>query len=215
MKLKFDANQDFQIDAINAIADLFEGQDKAASKMLAGNGLLGIYPNVLSLSREEVLANSAKVQDRNKTTNGGGVEDLDFSIEMETGTGKTYVYLRTAFELNKKYGWKKFIILVPSVAFREGVIKTLQITKDHFSELYDNVPYRFYEYQSKNISQVKRFADSSNLEIMVMTVGAFNSDKNVLYSARDQMQGEQPISYIQRTNPILILDEPQNMEGEA
>ncbi len=107
MKLKFDANQDFQIDAINAIADLFEGQDKAASKMLAGNGLLGIYPNVLSLSREEVLANNAKIQDRNKTTNGGGVTDLDFSVEMETGTGKTYVYLRTAFELNKKYGWKK------------------------------------------------------------------------------------------------------------
>jgi len=215
MKLKFDANQDFQIDAINAIADLFEGQDKAASKVLAGNGLLGIYPNILSLSREEVLANSAKIQDRNKTTNGGGVEDLDFSIEMETGTGKTYVYLRTIFELNKKYGWKKFIILVPSVAIREGVVKTLNITKDHFGNLYDSMPYRFYEYQSKNISQVKHFADSSNIEIMVMTIGAFNKDTNVLYSERDQMHGEQPISYIQKTNPILILDEPQNMEGEA
>lgn len=215
MKLKFDANQDFQIDAIKAIVDLFEGQDKTASKMLAGNGLLGIYPNVLSLSKEEVLANSAKIQDRNKTTNGSGVGDLDFSIEMETGTGKTYVYLRTAFELNKKYGWKKFIILVPSVAIREGVVKTLNITKDHFGDLYDNVPYRFYEYQSKNISQVKHFADSSNIEIMVMTIGAFNKDTNVLYSERDQMHGEQPISYIQKTNPILILDEPQNMEGEA
>jgi len=215
MKLKFDANQDFQINAINAIADLFEGQDKAASKMFAGNGLLGIYPNVLTLSKEEVLANSAKVQDRNKTTNGGAVNDLDFSIEMETGTGKTYVYVRTVFELNKKYGWKKFIILVPSVAIREGVVKTLNITKDHFSNLYDAVPYRFYEYQSKNISQVKHFADSSNIEIMVMTIGAFNKDTNVLYSERDQMHGEQPISYIQKTNPILILDEPQNMEGEA
>ncbi len=215
MKLKFDANQDFQINAINAIADLFEGQDKSASKMFAGNGLLGIYPNVLTLSKEEVLANSAKVQDRNKTTNGGAVNDLDFSIEMETGTGKTYVYVRTVFELNKKYGWKKFIILVPSVAIREGVVKTLNITKDHFSNLYDAVPYRFYEYQSKNISQVKHFADSSNIEIMVMTIGAFNKDTNVLYGERDQMHGEQPISYIQKTNPILILDEPQNMEGEA
>jgi len=215
MKLKFDANQDFQIDAINAIADLFEGQDKAASKMLAGNGLLGIYPNTLTLSKDEVLANCAKVQDRNKTKNGGGTSDFDFSTEMETGTGKTYVYLRSIFELNKRYGWKKFIILVPSVAIREGVVKTLNITKDHFGDLYDNVPYRFYEYQSKNISQVKHFADSSNIEIMVMTIGAFNKDTNVLYSERDQMQGEQPISYIQKTNPILILDEPQNMEGEA
>lgn len=216
MKLKFDANQDFQIDAINAIADLFEGQDQNASKMIAGNGLLGIYPNVLTLSKEEILANCKKVQDKNKTVNGDIiVEDLDFSIEMETGTGKTYVYLRTVFELNRKYGWKKFIVLVPSVAIREGVIKTLNITRDHFADLYNNIPYRYYEYQSKNISQVKHFADSSNIEIMVMTIGAFNKDSNVLYSERDQMHGEQPINYIQKTNPILILDEPQNMEGEA
>lgn len=226
MKFKFDANQDFQIEAVNAITDVFEGQPRRQSVVvnvptisLSGQLPLqeafGIYPNELTLSDEEVIENVHKVQERNKIKNGGTVSDFDFSIEMETGTGKTYVYLRTIFELNKKYGWKKFIVLVPSVAIREGVIKTLQITKDHFSELYDNVPYRFYEYQSKNISQVKRFADSNNLEIMVMTVGAFNSDKNVLYSARDQMQGEQPISYIQRTNPILILDEPQNMEGEA
>ncbi|OGC81164.1 hypothetical protein A2943_00745 [Candidatus Adlerbacteria bacterium RIFCSPLOWO2_01_FULL_51_16] len=216
MKFKFDANQDFQIEAINAIVDAFEGQEKAtASKIIAGSGLLGIYPNYLTLSQEEILNNVHKVQERNKITNGGVVDDFDFSIEMETGTGKTYVYLRTIFELNKRFGWKKFIILVPSVAIREGVMKALQITKEHFAELYDNVPYRFYEYQSKNISQVKHFADSSNINIMVMTVGAFNSDKNVLYAARDQMQGEQPISFIQKTNPILILDEPQNMEGEA
>src|SRR3989344_4661322 len=215
MKFQFDPNQTFQIDAIKSIVDVFEGQEKNTSARNLAGDLFGIYPNFLSLSVKEVLANVKKIQEKNAIKNGGIMQDLDFSIEMETGTGKTYVYLRTIFELNKKYGWKKFIVLVPSVAIREGVIKTLQITKDHFSELYDNVPYRFYEYQSKNISQVKRFADSSNLEIMVMTVGAFNSDKNVLYSARDQMQGEQPISYIQRTNPILILDEPQNMEGEA
>lgn len=226
MKFKFDANQDFQLEAVNAITDIFEGQPRRQSvtvyvPTLSISGTLplqdtyGIYPNELTLSDEEIFKNVTKVQERNKIGNGGAVEDFDFSIEMETGTGKTYVYLRTIFELNKKYGWKKFIILVPSVAIREGVIKTLQITKDHFAELYDNVPYRFYEYQSKNISQVKRFADSSNIDIMVMTVGAFNKDANVLYVARDQMQGEQPISYIQKTNPILILDEPQNMEGEA
>jgi type III restriction enzyme len=216
MKFQFDANQDFQKEAINAIVDIFEGQEKpSADKVIAGSGLLGIYPNYLSLSRDEIFTNVHKIQDRNKIKNGNGVEDFDFSIEMETGTGKTYVYLRSIFELNKRYGWKKFIILVPSVAIREGVIKTLQITKEHFAGLYDNTPYRFYEYQSKNISQVKHFADSNNINIMVMTVGAFNKDANVLYSARDQMQGEQPISYIQKTNPILILDEPQNMEGEA
>jgi len=216
MKFKFDANQDFQLDAVNSIVDIFEGQEKAtADKVIAGGGLLGIYPNYLSLSNEEVFNNIKKVQGKNEIKNGDFIDEFDFSVEMETATGKTYVYLRTVFELNKRYGWKKFIILVPSVAIREGVIKTLQITKEHFSALYGNVPYRFYEYQSKNISQVKHFADSSNINIMVMTIGAFNRDANVLYAVRDQMQGEQPISYIQKANPILILDEPQNMEGEA
>jgi len=216
MKFKFDPNQDFQIDAINAIVDVFEGQEKAsADKVIAGGGLLGIYPNYLSLSKEEIFRNVYKIQEQNKIKNGGPVEDYDFSVEMETGTGKTYVYLRTIFELNKRYGWKKFIILVPGRAIKEGVIKSLQITKEHFSVLYNKVPCRFYEYQSRNISLVKHFADSNNINVMVMTIGAFNKDINILYSARDQMQGEQPISYIQKTNPILILDEPQNMEGEA
>lgn len=216
MKFKFDANQDFQIDAVNAIVDIFEGQEKAvADKVVASAGLLGVYPNYLSLSQEEVFNNVQKVQAENRIRNNGVIKDYDFSVEMETGTGKTYVYLRSIFELNKRYGWKKFIILVPSVAIREGVMKTLKMTQEHFGELYDNVPYRFYEYQSKKISQVKHFADTSNINIMVMTVGAFNKDINVLYATRDQMQGEKPISYIQKTNPILILDEPQNMEGEA
>ncbi len=224
MKFRFDANQDFQLEAIKAIVDVFEGQPKrqsvttnisTSSASLLPLQTVGIYPNELILSDEEVFANVQKVQARNKIGHDSSADEFDFSIEMETGTGKTYVYLRTVFELNKQYGWKKFIILVPSVAIREGVIKTLHITKDHFAKLYDNVPYRFYEYQSKNVSQVRRFAESNNLEIMVMTVGAFNKDANVLYTARDQMQGEQPIAYVQRSNPILILDEPQNMEGEA
>ncbi len=215
MKFKFDANQDFQISAVNSIVDIFEGQEKAsADKLIAGSGLLGIYPNCLTLSQTEIFDTVRQIQERNNVEN-GAVDSYDFSVEMETGTGKTYVYIRTIFELNKRYGWKKFIVFVPSVAIREGVIKTLQITKEHFAELYNNTPYRFYEYKSRNISQVKHFADSNNINIMVMTVGAFNRDANVLYAERDQMQGEQPISYIQKTNPILILDEPQNMEGSA
>ncbi len=214
MRFKFDANQDFQLDAINAVVDIFEGQGRLTGNATAISGeLLGVYPNNLTLSEKEIFANAKKVQERNGVK--GSDESLDFSIEMETGTGKTYVYLRTIFELNKKYGWKKFIVLVPSVAIREGVIKTLNITREHFRELYDNTPHRFYEYQSKNITQVKHFASSNNIEIMVMTLGSFNKDANVLYSERDQMQGEKPMSYIQKTNPILILDEPQNMEGVA
>lgn len=251
MKLKFDPNQDFQIDAVNAIVDVFEGQPRQNGGAVrvaenTGGGRLnlattfGVYPNELNLTPEEIVLNLHKVQERNNLETTGGnflategddylvaengsrmllgadAEDVtDFSIEMETGTGKTYVYLRTLFELHKKYGWKKFIILVPSVAIREGVVKTLEITREHFSALYDNVPYRFYEYQSKNISQVKRFADSSNIEIMVMTVQSFRGDDRVLNKTRDQMHGEKPITYIQNTRPILILDEPQNMEGEA
>jgi type III restriction enzyme len=135
MKLKFDANQDFQIDAINSIVGLFEGQEKTSNRVVASSGLLGIYPNFLTLSKEDVMSNTKRIQSHNKISNGSS-DDYDFSVEMETGTGKTYVYLRTIFELNKKYGWKKFIILVPSVAIREGTIKTLNITKDHFAEPY-------------------------------------------------------------------------------
>ena len=223
MKLKFDPNQQFQIDAIHSVLDLFEGQGKNGFFHAASShDLLGIYPNQLTLDEETIRQNVRKVQERNNISAQEAVPDLpagqagmDFSIEMETGTGKTYVYLRTILELNRKYNFKKFIILVPSVAIREGAIKTLSITKDHFRNLYDNLPYRFYEYVSRNLSQVKAFAQSSNVEIMVMTMGAFNKDANILYSSRDQMQGEQPISFIQKTNPILILDEPQNMEGEA
>ncbi len=215
MKLKFDANQDFQIQAVNSVVGLFEGQEKIESHIQDRSSLLGVYANILSLSREEVIKNGKKIKKYNNVINGDETTDLDFSVEMETGTGKTYVYLRTILELNQKYSWKKFIILVPSVAIREGVIKTLNITKEHFKKLYNNIPYRYYEYQSKNISSVRHFASSSNIEIMIMTIGAFNKDTNVLYSARDQMQGEQPITYLQKTNPILIMDEPQNMEGEA
>lgn len=216
MKLKFDANQKFQIDAVKTVLDIFEGQGRNGYAHVASpHDLLGIYPNQLTLDQDTIMQNVRNVQQKQGIGGQEVAPEMDFSIEMETGTGKTYVYLRTILELNRKYNFKKFIILVPSVAIREGAIKTLNITRDHFRALYDNTPYRFYEYISRNLSQVKAFAQSSNIEIMVMTMGAFNKDANILYSSRDQMQGEQPITFIQKTNPILILDEPQNMEGEA
>ncbi len=215
MKFKFDANQEFQLKAVSSIIDIFEGQGKNGHEnVLHKNDLLGIYPNRIDLASDEIFKNIEAIQKRNGISQ-DIAHEMDFSVEMETGTGKTYVYLRTIFELNRCYHFKKFIILVPSVAIREGVIQTLNITKDHFRELYDNLPYRFYEYVSRNLSQVKHFAQSANLEIMVMTMGSFNKDADILYDNRDQMQGEQPITYIQKTSPILILDEPQNMEGEA
>ena len=117
----------------------------------------------------------------------------NFSIEMETGTGKTYVYLRTILELFRCYSLRKFIVVVPSVAVREGVLKTLEITRKHLSELYDNVPYRYYAYDSANLSQVRQFALSDSVEIMVMTIDSFNKASNVIRQTTDRLQGETPI----------------------
>ena len=138
----------------------------------------------------------------------------NFSVEMETGTGKTYVYIRTALELFRRYGLRKFIVVVPSVAVREGVLKTFEITEKHLRELYDNVPYRYYAYDSANLSQVRQFALSDGVEMMVMTIDSFNKASNVIRQTTDRLQGETPIHLVQATRPILILDEPQNMESE-
>lgn len=138
----------------------------------------------------------------------------NFSVEMETGTGKTYVYLRTVLELYKRYGFRKFIVVVPSVAIREGVLKTLKVTERHLRELYGNAPYRYYVYDSANLSQVRQFALSDAVEIMVMTIDSFNKASNVIHQTTDRLQGETPIHLVQAARPVLILDEPQNMESE-
>lgn len=140
---------------------------------------------------------------------------MNFSIEMETGTGKTYVYIRTALELNKRYGWRKFIIVVPSVAIREGVMKTLEMTREHLRSLYDNVPYRYSVYDSKNLAKLWNFCVTTELEFLVMTVDSFNKEDNVIRQSRDKFQGRIPLHALQATRPILILDEPQNLESEG
>src|SRR5207237_9206597 len=138
----------------------------------------------------------------------------DFTVEMETGTGKTYVYLRTIFELNRRYGFTKFVIVVPSVAIKEGVYKTLQITEDHFRSLYANTPFDYFLYDSTKLGQVRNFATSPNIQIMVVTVGAINKkDVNNLYKDSEKTGGEKPIDLIKATRPIVIVHEPQSVDG--
>lgn len=211
LKFKFDPKLDFQIDAINAVVDLFKGQVRHSF-----NHIFQIVPNVLELDAANILNNLKEIQRRNSLEESEKLDDLpyNFTIEMETGTGKTYIYLRTLLELNKRYGFTKFIIVVPSVAIKEGVLKTLEITKEHFKGLYDNLPYSYFEYNSDNLVQIRMFAQDTNLQIMVITRDAFNKDINIIHNVHDKM-GDKPIQLIKKTKPIVILDEPQKISGEA
>ncbi len=233
MRLKFDANQQFQIQAIEAITDLFQGQARISGGMtftLGAQSSLAAVPNRLDLDEAALLANLGSVQGRNRISPDSqlkmieetidtlaGKKDVrfpNFSVEMETGTGKTYVYLRTILELHKRYGMRKFIVVVPSVAIREGVLKTLKITEDHLRAHYGNTVYFSYVYDSANLTQVRHFATSDAVEIMVMTIDSFNKAANVIRQSTDRLQGETPIHLVQVARPILILDEPQNMASE-
>ena len=197
---------------------LFEGQIPVptSSAVQRENLTLSAIPNYLDLDSDQISVNLKMIQETN------GIDgDLfstagfpNFSVEMETGTGKTYIYLRTALELFQQYGMRKFIVVVPSVAIREGVLKTLQITEAHFRELYDNLPYRYCVYDSTKLSQVRQFALSDNVEIMVMTLASFNKASNVIRQSTERLQGEKPINLIKAARPILILDEPQRMESD-
>jgi len=186
MKLHFEPNLDYQHTAIESVCDLFRGQETcrteftvtrdalAAQQILAfAQSDLGIG-NRLQLLDDELLANLGKIQIRNGLRPSASLASGDFTVEMETGTGKTYVYLRTIFELNRRYGFTKFVIVVPSVAIKEGVYKTLQITEEHFRALYANAPFEFFLYDSSKLGQVRNFATSPNIQIMVVTVGAIN-----------------------------------------
>jgi type III restriction enzyme len=226
MKLHFEPNLDYQHTAIESVCDLFRGQEicrteftvtrdavAAQLTMEFAQSDLGIG-NRLHLLDDELLANLGDIQIRNGLRPSGSLASGDFTVEMETGTGKTYVYLRTIFELNRRYGFTKFVIVVPSVAIKEGVYKTLQITEEHFRSLYANTPFEYFLYDSGKLGQVRNFATSPNIQIMVVTVGAINKkDVNNLYKDTEKTGGEKPIDLIRATQPILIVDEPQSVDG--
>lgn len=232
MKLQFDSELEYQHNAINSVIDLFVGQTPRQANFTVLSRLsnmgtidndLGIG-NFLELTTEELNQNLKKVQMRNGLPLTELLEPYELDIEMETGTGKTYVYLRTIFELNKKYGFTKFIIVVPSIAIKEGVKKSLDITKEHFAKLYNNAICDYFIYDSSNLEQVRSFATSSDIQIMIITIDAFNKtvkdngnpdNANIIHRPNDKLNGVCPIDLIKQTNPFVIIDEPQSVDNTA
>jgi type III restriction enzyme len=230
LSLRFDPNQDYQRDAVSSVVDLFDGLPSFQTDFALGGDIVPNLPPFQALSEAWLLDNLRVVQANNGlpeammldcddglVMEGAGDESWrypNFTIEMETGTGKTYVYLRTIYELRQRYGFSKFIIVVPSIAIYEGVVKNFQITRDHFRAIYGNETVGFTRYDGSQISRLRSFATSTFAEVMVMTVDAFNKASNNLYKASEKLPGERkPYQFIQETRPILILDEPQNMES--
>ena len=234
MEFKFDAHQQYQQDAIAAVVDLFEGQPPDAAtlettligavpesktgtvELLEIANEVGAVGNNLLLDDEAILQNLQSVQDRNglEVASELAGEALDFDVEMETGTGKTYVYLRTIFELAKRFNFTKFVILVPSVAIKEGVNTSIKLMSKHFRDLYAT-PFDVTIYSGSSAEEVQPFATSTSVQIMVMTIDSLRGDKNtrVIHQTRNNLSGLRPIDYLRATQPIIIMDEPQNMES--
>ncbi|MCS4536499.1 DEAD/DEAH box helicase family protein [Corynebacterium sp. HS2168-gen11] len=238
MRFQFDSHQPYQISAIEAVTDLFDQQPADADQLLtkleyfnarhslefsgSDNDMLdvvvqlGVYGNNLVLDEDAILNNLRRIQDRNGLDISEGLVDgLQFDIEMETGTGKTYVYLRTAFELAAKYHFNKFIILVPSVAIREGLKTSIDLMREHFRHLYPQINMDAIVYSGERAEQVRDFATATSLQFMVMTIDSIRGDKNtrIIHQQRDNLSGLRPLDYLQATRPIVIMDEPQNMES--
>lgn len=231
MKLKFNPDLPYQKQAIASVTDLFLGQTPKQSNFTVSfmKGQIGIEDtengigNKLELDEEDILKNLQAVQLRNglpqtkKLVRG----QYDFDVEMETGTGKTYVYLRSIYELNKAFGFTKFVIVVPSLAIKEGVKKSLEITKAHFNNLYDNVVCEHFVYDSSDLSKVRDFAVNDTIQIMIINIDAFRrsftdpsreSKANIIHRPNDRMSGMAPIELIQETHPFVIIDEPQSVD---
>lgn len=231
MKLKF-KQQQYQTDATNAVVRVFAGQEKGFRKETVGrtientgglfekNVIEEIFSNKkLNIDENKILNNVQELQKEQGINVSKTLGGLNFTVEMETGTGKTYVYTKAMFELNKEYGWNKFIIMVPSIAIREGVHKSLKITEEHFQEIYGK-KIRFFIYDTKNktnLTNIKSFANTSNIEVIVMNYQAFGTkskESRKMFQRLDEMQSEKPIDIIKRARPILIIDEPQRF-GET
>lgn len=226
MKLRFDSDLDYQKEAVSSIVDIFKGQSIAQANFTVSSKIdeagtrgmlltnLGVG-NKLELDNEDLLKNIQAIQLKNGLEQSKKLskDNYNFTVEMETGTGKTYVYLRTIFELNKKYGFTKFMIVVPSVAIKEGVMKSINIMEGHFKELYDNVIFKAYEYKSQKLDILREFATSDNIRIMVMTIQSFNKDTNVINIENEKTNGLKPLQFIKDTNPVIIIDEPQSTVG--
>jgi len=213
MKFKFSNNLEYQTQAVESITGLFEYGRASMKQDFEMQHSPATICNMLTMHEPSILENLQEIQKQNKIEEGSEkLEGLDFSIEMETGTGKTYVYLKTIFELHARYNLKKFIILVPSVAIREWVLKTLEQTQEHFRTQYDAF-HHYFAYESKKLSLVRDFVQGDTIQIMVMTIQSFNKDSNVLKIKQDRFQGV-PLKLIAETRPVVIMDEPQNMESD-
>ncbi len=244
MKLKF-VDQPYQTDAVNAICDIFEGcevkdslftveinknkeykQNEMVELDLDGENVsyyIG-HSNKVSIDDFTMLENVQKIQEHNDIQMAKNLQNKNFSIEMETGTGKTYVYTKTILELNKRYGFTKFIIVVPSIAIKEGVNSSLNATKEHFMEKYDNVVYNHFIYDSNHLDRIKNFATSTDIEIMIINIDAFRksftdpskeSKANLIHRTSEQTDDLKPIDLIAGINPIVIIDEPQSVDNTA
>jgi type III restriction enzyme len=251
MRLQFDPNQAFQLDAVAAATDLFDGQPQGPPEYAVINmgkmeGLFAAQDhselgegNRLLVAEDKLRDNLRAIQGRNDIEIADPVAAPEawvlfdtpanltrrcphFSVEMETGTGKTYVYLRTIFELSRRYGFQKFIIVVPSVAIREGVLKNIDITAAHFRALFNNLPFEHFVYDAKKINRLRQFATSTSLQILIINIDAFRKNftgteeerkSNVIYKESDRLSGRQPIEFVQAARPIVIIDEPQSVDS--
>ena len=230
MKLQF-KHQKFQADAAKAVVDVFAGQPYLTPSYMMDRGS-GMYQQTITeeedftgwsnarlvpaLTDRLILEHIQKVQRANLIAPSPKLEGrFNLTVEMETGVGKTYTYIKTMYELNKHYGWSKFIVVVPSVAIREGVYKSFQMTQEHFAEEYGR-KVRFFIYNSAQLTEIDRFASDSSINVMIINSQAFNAkgkDARRIYMKLDEFRSRRPIDIIAKTNPILIIDEPQSVEG--
>lgn len=228
-------HQKFQADAAKAVVDVFAGQPYLTPSYMMdrGTGIFQIgmeeerdytgWSNqkiISELSDQLILEHVQKIQRANQIQPSnkleGRADGYNLTVEMETGVGKTYTYIKTIYELNRAYGWSKFIIVVPSIAIREGVYKSFEMTQEHFAEEYGK-KIRFFIYNSSQLTEIDRFASDSSINVMIINSQAFNAkgkDARRIYMKLDEFRSRRPIDIIAKTNPILIIDEPQSVEGK-